>query len=71
MFPDQVRPEPDDDGKLAFETRQPLTILASAVADGAQAVLDEYGEDGYVRKWLEFPFPSDHLSMIRQRLADE
>ncbi len=36
---------------------------------GAQAVLDEYGEDEYVRRWVDLPFPLGHLQMIRAQLA--
>lgn len=68
-FPDQMRPEPDEDGVPVFETQQPLAALASAIVDAAQAVLDENGEDAYQRQWVEYPFPSGHLSMIKRRLA--
>jgi hypothetical protein len=68
-FPDQIPPEPDADGTPVFETRQSLAALAAAIADGAQAVLDEYGEDGYRTQWVDSPFPSGHLSMIQRSLA--
>jgi hypothetical protein len=35
----------------------------------AQAVLDEYWEDEYLRRWVDSPFPLGHLQMIRAHLA--
>lgn len=60
---------PDEDGVAVFETTQPVRKMAAAIADGAQAVLDEYGEQEYVRRWVESPFPVRHLEMIRAHLA--
>jgi hypothetical protein len=42
--------------------------MAEAIAGGAQAVLDEQGQDDYLRRWVEFPFPIGHLQMIRAQL---
>jgi hypothetical protein len=61
--------ESDDRGATVFETRQPLTTLAAAIADGAAAVLAEHGLAGYVARWAEAPFPSSRLTMIRDQLA--
>ena len=52
-----------------FETRQPLRDMATAIADGKQAVLDEYGPHEYLRRWVDAPFPIGHLEMIRSHLA--
>jgi hypothetical protein len=56
--PDMYSEEPDGSGALVFETHQPLRDVALAITTGAQAVLDEYGEDGYLDRWVEHPFPS-------------
>jgi hypothetical protein len=61
---------PDEQGELRFSTTQPVTVLARAIADGAAAVLAEYGEAGYQEKWLEHPFPLARLEMIRGYLAN-
>jgi hypothetical protein len=61
--------EPDDEGVVVFESRQTLRDMAVAIADGAQAVLDEHGADDYARRWVEHPFPLGHLEMIRVQLA--
>jgi hypothetical protein len=68
-FADVYSREPDHRGVVVFETRQPLRDIAEAVANGAQAVLDEYGEDEYLRRWVDFPFPTGHLEMVRERLS--
>jgi hypothetical protein len=68
-FRDQMAEEPDDQGALVFETTQPLREIAGAIADGAEAVLTEYGEAEYLRRWVEHPFPADHLAMIRESFA--
>lgn len=61
----------DEMGTAVFETRQSLAGLATAIADGAQAVLDEYGEEDYLTRWVAHPFPTAHLALIRDRLAVE
>jgi hypothetical protein len=68
-FPELWGKAPDDAGTLVFETREPLRALASAVLEGALAVLDQYGEEKYKARWVEHPFPTAHLELIRQRLA--
>lgn len=64
-FRDLYSSEPDENGAVAFTARQPLATLAGAIADGAQAVLDEHGEEGYLRQWVDHPFPTAHLALIR------
>jgi hypothetical protein len=68
-FRDVYSREPDDEGVVVFETRQALTEMAAVIADGGQAVLDELGEDEYLRRWVDFPFPLGHLQMIQAQLA--
>lgn len=68
-FRDLYSPESDDRGHVVFETKTPLREMAEAVADGAQRVLDEYGEAEYQRRWVEHPFPIGHLELIRAHLA--
>ena len=70
-FRDAESPEPDDRGRLVFETAVPLRELAEAVASGAQKVLDDYGEDGYLELWAAEPFPVGHLQRIQAHLASE
>ena len=69
-FHDAEFPEPDDRGRVVFETTAPLGELADAVARGAQEVLGEYGEDGYLELWREHAFPVSPLELIQAHLAD-
>jgi len=66
----QFSPQPDEHGELRFSTTQPLGVLARAIADGAAAALAEYGEAGYLAQWVEAPFPTAHLAMIREHLSE-
>jgi hypothetical protein len=56
-FADVYSKEPDHQGVVVFETRQPLREVARSIADGAQAVLDQHGEDEYLRRWVHFSVP--------------
>lgn len=69
-FPDQYAEEPDERGEVLFETRAPLREIVEAIADGAEKVLERYGEDEYLRRWVEHPFPIGHLQLIRSYLAE-
>jgi hypothetical protein len=68
-FGDVYSRDPDEKGVLVFRTLQPLAVLSTAIADGAQSVLDEYGEEEYLRRWVDHPFPTAHLALIKERLA--
>jgi hypothetical protein len=68
VFADIYSHEPDDRGMVVFETTSPLREVATAIAEGAQKVLDEYGEDEYLRRWVDHPFPVGHLELIQARL---
>lgn len=70
-FPDDDPLEPDDRGQVVFESTAPLREIADAIARGAQNVLDEYGEDEYLRRWVQHPFPVGHLELIQAHLAAE
>ncbi len=50
--------KPDSEGTLIFKTRCQRTVFAKAIAAAANDVLDKYGEQGYLKKWAEHPFPS-------------
>jgi len=70
-FADVYSKEPDDKGVVVFDTITPLREIAEVVAQGAQKVLDEYGEGEYLRRWVDHPFPLGHLGLIRARLDAE
>ena len=63
--------ETDDRGQVVFESTAPVREIAGAIANGAQKVLDEYGEDEYLRLWAQHPFPLRHLELIQAHLEGE
>lgn len=68
-FSDIYSREPDVAGTMVFETTARLRDVASAIAGGARKVLDEYGEDEYLRRWVDHPFPTGYLELIQTHLA--
>jgi hypothetical protein len=68
-LPDNFPPMPDEDGVEVYRTTEPLVDLATSIADAAQRVLDQYGEAEYLRWWIDAPFPTAHLQMIREMLT--
>lgn len=60
--------DPDGSGVLWWRSYQPRLRLASAFADAAERVLDVYGEEGYLRRWMAHQFPVNELRALR-RLA--
>lgn len=70
-FPELWGNQPDSEGSLVFETQQELREAATAIADGAADVLAEHGEEGYLAKWVDAPFPTAHLDLVRQLLAQQ
>lgn len=51
-------------GPTLFLADVPVRTLASAVADCANRVLAEYGEDGYDEEWHLAKFPRDELTTL-------
>ncbi|MFD8075179.1 hypothetical protein ACFV3E_21335 [Streptomyces sp. NPDC059718] len=67
-FPDVgISPDlPDSDGRLAWTATKPLSELAHVVLATAQQVLKEHGEDGYMAKWIRYPYPVAALQDLRR-----
>jgi hypothetical protein len=42
--------------------------MQRAFTTGIRAVLDEWGEEGYLAKWTEHPFPTDLLRTVESRI---
>jgi hypothetical protein len=57
---------PDGDGRLLWAGTQSRSQLAHVVAEAAQRVLREHGEDGYLAKWAMHPFPVAILQDLRR-----
>jgi hypothetical protein len=55
----------DEEGAEVFRARVPYADLRTAVVDAAERVLAEHGEDGYLAKWVEAPFPCAALDRLR------
>jgi hypothetical protein len=66
---DNYPKQPDEEGRLVFETAEPISAIANTIADAAQRVLDKHGEDDYQKKWHEYPFPTATLQSLRERLT--
>jgi hypothetical protein len=61
---------PNEAGEVVFTTKASLKDIAAAVVTGCRAVLDDWGEEGYLRKWVEHPFPTELMETVRARTAN-
>ena len=68
-FDDLYPPQPDEQGLVGIDDTCAFTAFVQAVAGAARAVLGEHGEDGYLERWVEHPFPTAHLHALEQWLA--
>ncbi|MEU8795333.1 hypothetical protein [Streptomyces sp. NPDC048643] len=57
---------PDQDGTLVWGSTQPRGLLGHVVLEAAQSVLEVHGEDGYLTKWVQYPFPVAALQDLRR-----
>ncbi|MCF1592696.1 hypothetical protein [Streptomyces muensis] len=57
---------PDEEGALVWSSRQPRSLLGHVVLEAAQSVLRLHGEDGYLAKWVQHPFPVAALQDLRR-----
>lgn len=69
-FDDLWGDAPDDTGEPVFDVEVSRQELVRAVSEAAQAVLDEYGEEGYKKKWVQHDFPLDTLRLLQGSLGD-
>jgi hypothetical protein len=66
-FPNSHPAQPDDLGRLVFQTRQGISTFARAIALGASRTLEVNGDVGYRDGWGR-PFPSRTLTLIQAAL---
>lgn len=59
-------PPDETGGTLLWRSVQPRSVLCHAVAEAAEAVLREHGEDGYLEKWMRHPFPVAALQDLQR-----
>ena len=60
---------PDHEGKVLIDARCSIAELSRAVANGARAILDQWGEQGYLEKWRDHAFPTAELLELESLLA--
>ncbi len=58
----------DDEGELLFQTVFAREKFGNAVLDAGKNLLGEYGEAGYLEKWVEYPFPTESLNELTRLL---
>lgn len=58
----------DGDGALRLEATCSVTAFCRAIAAGARAVLEEWGEAGYRKRWREHDFPVALLADLERAL---
>lgn len=62
-FDDLWDGQPDEAGRIIFQTEQDPIRIGRAVLSAAQAVLDQYGLEQYRKQWVEHPFPVESMVM--------
>jgi hypothetical protein len=60
--------KPDRNGKKIFQTECTLEDLVLAIFEASDRVLEEYGEKGYLKKWIEYKFPIEQYNTINNWL---
>jgi len=60
----------DEEGERILEIETDLLEFGRAVHSAASKVLKEHGVDGYKKKWREFPFPKEQLSLLTNKIVD-
>ncbi len=67
-FPDMSTSfdRPDQEGARVWGSTHPRTLLGHVVLEAAQSVLRLHGEDGYLAKWVQHPFPVAVLQDLRR-----
>jgi hypothetical protein len=61
--------EPNSAGRLLFEAKVRPVILAEAIAEAAERVLQAHGLAGYAERWSEHKFPERELALLRYSIA--
>lgn len=56
----------DQEGDLVWASTRPRSLLSHVVMEAAQSVLRLHGEDGYLARWVQHPFPVAALQDLRR-----
>ena len=62
-------PTSDEECRALFQAICSHVEFGKAVVDAGNALLEEYGEDGYLEKWVEYPFPMENFRQLVQLLG--
>jgi hypothetical protein len=71
----EVRTHPDRNGwqlvldRLMFSGEAKILDIANQVDQELQRLLDKWGLDGYLREWIEHPFPIESHQRLRQAIS--
>lgn len=66
---DRYEGKPGSEGRLLFHTVCDRRDFAKAVQQVATKLLADYGEAGYLEKWVEYPFPTESLNELNRLLS--
>lgn len=61
-------PDPDEKGRVLLKATCSLRAFQVAIASGARAVLEEWGEAGYRARWIDHDFPVSALDQLESVL---
>ena len=64
MFHDTASRKRDEEGSLLFETQCSLLRLATQVQSQLYHVLTKFGEEGYLLRWMNYPFPMSEYQQL-------
>jgi hypothetical protein len=67
-FDDAFPRQPVEQGEVIFQASGTLMDISREIVNGVEAVLTEYGEEEYQRRWIEHPFPTETLEMVKGHL---
>jgi len=57
---------PNEKGTVLLEGQMDIKEFAEEVERAATTVLQQHGENGYLEKWVEHPFPTHQLAFLNQ-----
>ncbi len=68
-FNDIFDKKSDEEGRKVFEGSASSTQLLESIYSNATRILNRYGEEGYVKQWSTFDFPTENYKMLKAALC--